>query len=171
MKILSFFLQTFVFVTISLRAYSQNGLALETTTLTYEDGPNQTCNVKYITGSYVNLSALILTDMDSYRTTMNKYNYSLATDGLGYIANNNCSADYYMISKTTGEVTMIYTGQNDITSFRNELRKLYPNIQAHFVDGFEIYATPLKKGGGLVYKLQVYIKEKQTGGMIVIRQF
>ena len=169
MKILSFLLPIIVFTTISVGSYSQNVLGLETTTLTYDNEPP--CNVTYITGSYVNLTALIFADMDNYRATMNKYNYLLATDGSGYIADNNCSADYYMISKSTGEIKMIYTGQSDVTSFRNELRELYPNIQAHFVDGFEIYATPLKKGNGLVYKLQVYIQEKQAGGMIIMRQF
>ena len=161
-----------LFFTVFGASYGQNGLALETSEKTITFKEYSPCLFITITGSYYNLKELLFCNMDSYKATMEKYNYSLTTDHSGYMAKTICRGqDYYLISKSTGEISMIYSDDNDITSLRDEIKRLYPNIRAHFVDGFEIYATPLKQNG-IIYKLQVYIQEKQSGGgLIVMRQF
>lgn len=157
---------------IHFTANSQTTLALETDVITHTYTDNTKCSFRTIACSLKNLRSLLLTDMNSFKATMLAYNYALSTDSKGYLLNLTCALqDYYSISKSTGSVNFIYTGDNDLTSLRKEIQQLYPNTYPKFVSGFEIYPTPVTLNGKQL-KLQVYIQESQEGGgLVVIKHF
>lgn len=153
-------------------AFGQSELKLEHTVLTFTYEDNTTCKFTLISASFFNLKNLLLTDMETFRSAMIKNQYTLATEGSGYIANIVCNDQgYFKILKSTGQLSFIYSDQTGITSLRNEIKQLYPNVQPHFVNGFEIYSTPIKNNN-LVIKLQIYLQEGQaSGGSITIKRF
>lgn len=117
--------------------------------------------------SWNNLTLLLFADMGSFRTMMNKYNYSLTTDGSAYIANTEIGSPYFTIGKSTDEINMIFTNEiNLITIFRTELRQKLKGGNVSFERGFEIYRVQYDNEG-FKYKIKIAIKQEPDGSGMV----
>lgn len=116
-----------------------------------------------------NLTLLLFTDMGSFKTMMNKYNYSLTTDGSAYIANTEIGSPYFTIGKSTDEINMIFTYENNlITTFRTELRQKLKGGNVSFEKGFEVYRVQYNNEG-FNYRIKIAIKQDPDGsGMVLL---
>lgn len=114
-----------------------------------------------------NLSELLLSDMSTYKATMKKYNYSLITNGSGYIANTAVGSPYYTIQKSNTDIMMIFTEDDGFaSSFRAEIKRIIGGGTVKYESGYEIYYATFESSG-YKYNIKIAIKENMNGSSTV----
>jgi len=110
-----------------------------------------------------NLSELLFCDMSTFKATMKKYNYSVATDGSGYIANTSVGTPYYSVQKSNTDIMMVFTEDGGFaSSFRSEIKKLLGGGNVKYEGNYEVYYATIKSDG-YTYNIKIAIKENMNG--------
>lgn len=114
-----------------------------------------------------NLSKLLTCDMGTFKATMKKYSYSIATDGSSFIADTRVGSPYFTIQKSNNDVMMVFTKDTGYASaFRNEIKKLLGGGTVQYSGEFEIYYASFESGG-YKYNIKIAIKENMNGSSTV----
>lgn len=147
-----------VLILVSFASFAQSSLSMDNTT-------------KYgstiIKPTWNNLSSLLTCDMSTFKATMNKYSYSLATDGSSYIADTQVGSPYFTIQKSNDDIMMVFTKDDGFaSSFRAEIKKLLGGGTVKYESGFEIYYASFESGG-YKYNIKIAIKENMNGSSTV----
>lgn len=138
------------------------------TTNSYELDYYSICKSSVIRATWNNLIKLLFTDMSTYKSLMNHYNYSLMTDGSGYIANTSLGSPYFVINKTTKDISIINSANEGFaSSFRKELRLLLKGGTVSFEDDFEIYRMQFEYDD-FNYRIKIGIKEDSNGEIVTL---
>ena len=151
------YLTVLTLIALSFTAKAQTGLTMDYKVL---------YNSYIIKPTWTNLKQLLFTNSSSFKATMQKYKYDLATDGSAYIANTSVGSPYFMIKKETDGVTMIFTEPGDlVSSFKSELRQMIKGGNVSFEKGFEVYHVNYEFEG-FKYRIKIALKDDDSGGLV-----
>lgn len=113
--------------------------------------------------TWSNLINLLFSDIQTFRKIMADYNYSLATDGSGYIADTSIGSPYFIIQKSNKDITMYFSKDDSyISSFRQELKQILGKGEVHYSKDFEIYYITYTYNN-FKYNIKIGLNENSHG--------
>lgn len=146
-KLTSFLISTLLFYSLSLdTSYKHGG--------------------KVVNTSYNNLYKLLFCDMNTFRSTMNYYDYTLS-ERKTYVANTSVGNPIYSIQKDVNSIVMINTTDTgQASTFRKEIRTLLKGGRPSYEGQFEVYYASCNNGG-FSYDIKIAISESIYGSSTI----